>query len=157
MAYEFATIDAWIYQTLSEDATLAGLLAVDNRPPDYQQGIYNMVAPEIDPISRKQPAVPFIVFAAVSQSQERAVCGTSYRGINGYRVTLWDNDSGSVSATRAQTIMARVDTLLGDKTVTTTTPNLYCTRETADQTYTLNDGGRTDIAVTATYQIITRG
>ena len=47
MAYEPAVIEQWIYETLSGDATLSGLLAVDNKPDGYQMGIYNTVAPQI--------------------------------------------------------------------------------------------------------------
>jgi hypothetical protein len=54
---------------------------------------------------------------------------------------------------RAQTIMARIDTLLDGQTVTTTTPNLFCTRDVSGQSFVLSEGGRTDVAVTATYII----
>ncbi len=36
MAYEPAVIEQWIYETLSGDATLLGLLAPDNQPNGYQ-------------------------------------------------------------------------------------------------------------------------
>jgi hypothetical protein len=40
MAFEPAVIEQWIYETLTGDTTLMGLLAVDNRPNGYQQGVY---------------------------------------------------------------------------------------------------------------------
>jgi len=49
--------------------------------------------------------------------------------------------------------MARIDTLLDGQTVTTTSPNIFCTRDVAGQAVTLSEGGRTDVAVTATYII----
>ena len=58
MAYEPAVIEQWIYETLSGDATLLGLLAPDNQPNGYQMGIYNTVAPQADPISRRPVQVP---------------------------------------------------------------------------------------------------
>jgi len=45
---ESLVVDEWIYDTLTADATLQGLLAVDNRAPSYQQGIYLYLAPEKD-------------------------------------------------------------------------------------------------------------
>ena len=62
MAFEPAVIEQWIYDTLTGDATLMGLLAPDNKPNGFQMGIYNTIAPQIDPISRKQPTTPYVVF-----------------------------------------------------------------------------------------------
>jgi hypothetical protein len=155
MAFELATIDAWLYQTLTGDATLQALLAVDNRPPNYQRGVYNIVAPETDSISRKQPQTPFIVFGPSGQDVSHTLCGARDRVTSTYRVTVWDTSSGAVSFATAQAIMARVDVLLDRQSVTTTTPPLFCVRETSEQTMNLDAGGRTDLAVSALYSITT--
>lgn len=154
MSYEIPTIDQWIYETLSGDATLLGLLAPDNKPNGYQQSIYNSVAPQVDPVSRKPPQAPYVVFSVDSQAtMERSLCNGRFLTNTGYRVTVWDTASGAVSMTRGQTIMARIDTLLDGQTVTTTSPNLFCTRDMSSQSFVLSEGGRTDVAVTATFII----
>jgi hypothetical protein len=154
MSYEIPTIDQWIYETLTGDATLAELLAPDNKPNGYQMGIYNSVAPQIDPISRKQVQVPYVVFSSTSQTVvERSLCNGRFLTDSGYRITVWDTASGAVSMARAQNILARIDTLLDGQTVTSTTPDLFCTRDVAGQSFVLSEGGRTDVAVTATYII----
>ena len=154
MSYEIPTIDQWIYETLSNDATLQGLLAVENKPNNYQQGVYNMIAPQVDPVSRKPVQTPYIVFSSTTQSViERSLCNGRFLTDSSYRITVWDTASGAASMARAQTIMARIDVLLDGQKVTTTTPNLFCTRDIAGQTVGLSEGGRTDVAVTATYII----
>jgi hypothetical protein len=155
MAIELATIDTWIYSTLKADTTLSDLLAPDNLPAGYQRGIYSLLAPEVDQISGKQPMTPFVVFAPTGQESEHVLCGARDMVRSTYRVTVWDTQSGSLSLARAQTIMARIDTLLDRVKVTTTTPPIWCQRETLEQSVDLNNGGRTDVAVTATYTITT--
>lgn len=154
MSNEVATIDQWIYETLTADATLQALLAIDNLPNGYQQGIYNSLAPQVDPVSRKQPKAPYIVFSLDSQAvMERSLCNGRFLTDTGYRVTVWDTASGSTSMVRAQNIMAQIDSLLDGKTVTSTSPNLFSTRDISSQSVVLSEGGRTDVAVTATYII----
>ena len=74
---ESLVVDEWIYDTLTADATLQGLLAVDNRSPSYQQGIYLYFAPEKDPISLRQPQVPYIVVrhTDAGQTDTTSMCG----------------------------------------------------------------------------------
>lgn len=157
MAFEAGIIEGWIYSTLTADATLDGLLAVDNLPPNYQQGVYNTVAPEIDPVSGKQPKAPFVVFAqAGSAADEAPLCGSRAFSRPSFRVTVWDTQSGSISMLRAQQIMDRIDTLLDNQRVTSTTPDFYIRRSGTSETFVLNDGGRTDIGVTAVYDAITQ-
>jgi len=158
MAYEPAVIEQWIYETLSNDATLQGLLAVDNKPNNYQQGIYNTVAPQLDPVSRKPVQVPYVVFsrAGASGEDEDALCGGRVFTYPNYRVTVWDTESGAMSMSNIQNIMSRIDTLLDNQTVTTTTPRLYVRRTSTDQTFALSDGGRTDYGVTAVYRCLTQ-
>lgn len=154
MSYEIPAIDQWIYETLTGDTTLSALLAVGNLPSGYQQGVYNSMAPQVDVISRKPPQLPYIVFSATAQSvMERSLCNGRFLTDSGYRITVWDTASGAASMVTAQNIMARIDTLLDGQKVTSTTPNFFCTRDVAGQTVSLSEGGRTDVAVTATYVI----
>lgn len=158
MAYEPAVIEQWIYETLSGDATLSGLLAVDNKPDGYQMGIYNTVAPQVDPISRKPVQVPYVVFArdGSGSDDEDTLCGGRAFTYPNYRITVWDTESGAMSMSRIQTIMSRIDTLLDNQTVTSTTPRLYVRRVATDQTFSLLEGGRTDYGVTAVYRCLTQ-
>ena len=158
MAYEPAVIEQWIYETLSGDATLSGLLAVDNKPDGYQMGIYNTVAPQLDPISRKPVQVPYVVFSRDGSGgdDEDTLCGSRAFTYPNYRITVWDTESGAMSMSRIQTIMSRIDTLLDNQTVTSTTPRLYVRRVATDQTFSLSEGGRTDYGVTAVYRCLTQ-
>ena len=158
MAYEPAVIEQWIYETLSGDATLSGLLAVDNKPDGYQMGIYNTVAPQLDPISRKPVQVPYVVFSRDGSGgdDEDTLCGSRAFTFPNYRITVWDTESGAMSMSRIQTIMSRIDTLLDNQTVTSTTPRLYVRRVATDQTFSLSEGGRTDYGVTAVYRCLTQ-
>jgi hypothetical protein len=157
MAYEPAVIEGWIFTTLSGDATLAGLIAPENKPPNYQQGIYNTLAPDVDPVSRKLPIAPFVVFTLYGASaDETALCGTRVFANPSYRVTVWDTQSGSVSMTRASSIMDRIDTLLDNQQVTSTSPRFYIRREIPGQTFQLAAGGRTDYGITAVYRVVTQ-
>jgi hypothetical protein len=157
MAFEAGVIEGWIYTTLMGDATLDDLLAVDNLPANYQQGVYNTVAPEIDAVSGKPPKFPYIVFSANGSGQDEApLCGSRAFARPSFRLVVWDNQSGSISMLRAQQIMDRVDTLLDNQTVTSTSPRFYFRRSSTAETFALNTGGRTDIGVTAVYDAITQ-
>ena len=157
MAYEPKVIEDWIYDTLRADATLADLIAPDNKPANYQQGIYNTLAPEVDPVSRKAPQVPFVVFTLDSAGQdETALCGSRVFSRPGYRVTVWDNQTGAISLSRVGSIMDRIDTLLDNQIVTATTPRFQIRREIPGQTFQLAQGGRIDFGVTAVYRVVTQ-
>lgn len=157
MSFEAGVIEGWIYATLAADSTLDDLLAADNLPANYQQGIYNTVAPEIDPISRKAPRFPYITFAMGGSGEDEApLCGSRAFARPSFRVTVWDNQSGSISMLRAQQIMDRIDTLLDNQTVTSTSPRFYFRRGSTAESFVLNTGGRTDIGVTAVYNAITQ-
>ena len=158
MAFEPAVIEQWIYETLTGDTTLMDLLSTSNQPSGYQQGIYNTVAPQIDPVSRRPPQLPYVVFsrAGASGDDEDALCGARVFTFPNYRITVWDSESGAMSMSGIQTIMSRIDTLLDNQQVTTTTPRLYVRRTSTDQTFVLSDGGRTDYGVTAVYRCLTQ-
>lgn len=157
MAYEPKVIEDWIFDTLKADSTLASNLAVEGRAPNYQQGIYNTIAPQVDPVSNKPPQVPYIVFTLESAAaDETAMCGTRVFSRPAYRVTVWDNQTGAVSFSRIGTIMDRVDTLLDNQFVTTTTPDFQIRREIPGETFTLSNGGRIDYGITAVYRVVTQ-
>lgn len=158
MAYEPAVIEQWIFQTLTGDATLMDLLAPNNLPSGYQQCIYGALAPQIDAISRKPPQLPYVVFDRAGQSgaDEDAICGSRVFTYPTYRITVWDSASGAVSMALVQNVMDRIDTLLDNKHVSSTTPRFFCRRESTGQTFSMSDGGRTDYGVTATYRFVTQ-
>ena len=156
MAYEPKVIEDWIHDTLKADSTLAGLIAL-GKAPNYQQGIYNTVAPEVDAISNKPPQVPYIVFTLEGAgTDEHAMCGTRVFSSPSYRVTVWDNQTGAISFSRIGTIMDRVDTLLDNQFVTSTTPRFQIRREMPGQTFSLSNGGRFDYGITAVYRVVTQ-
>lgn len=158
MAYEPAVIEQWLYETLSNDATLQGLLAVDTKPNGYQQGIYNTVAPQLDPVSRKPVQVPYVVFdrAGNAGQDQDVICGSRVFTYPTYRITVWDTASGAVSMASSASIMSRIDTLLDNQHVSSTSPRFYCRRESTAQTFGLESGGRTDFGVTAVYRFVTQ-
>jgi len=158
MAFEPAVIEQWIYETLTGDTTLMGLLAPDNKPNGFQMGVYNTIAPQIDPVSRKQPITPYIVFdrAGNAGQDQDVLCGSRVFTYPTYRITVWDSESGAMSMSNIQTTMSRIDALLDNQTVTSTTPRLYVRRTSTDQTFSLSDGGRTDFGVTAVYRFVTQ-
>jgi hypothetical protein len=158
MAFEPAVIEQWIYETLSGDTTLMDLLSTSNQPSGYQQGIYNTTAPQIDPVSRRPPQLPYVVFSRAGNAgqDQDVLCGSRVFTYPTYRITVWDSESGAMSMSNIQTTMSRIDALLDNQTVTSTTPRLYVRRTSTDQTFSLSDGGRTDFGVTAVYRFVTQ-
>lgn len=158
MAFEPIVLEQWIYETLSNDATLQGLLAVNNLPSNYQQGIYAYVAPQIDPVSRKQPKTPYVIFDRFGSAgnDEDTLCGSRVFTYPTYRVTVWDTTSGAVSMSAIAAIMDRIDTLLDNQTVTSTTPRFYVRRESTAQTFSMENGGRMDYGVMGVYRFVTQ-
>lgn len=151
MALESLVTEQWIYSTLIADAALSALLSPENAPDSFQQGVYSIVAPDIDPISGVRPEVPFVVFALDSGADnERSIDGSRATTELRYRITVWDNSSGSVSLARASAIMSRVDELL-DNVTSSTSPKFWVKRETVAQQFRVRAGGATDSGITATY------
>jgi hypothetical protein len=158
MAFEPAVIEQWIYETLTGDTTLMGLLAVDNRPNGYQQGVYNTVAPQMDSVSRRPVQVPYVLFdrAGNAGQDQDVLCGARVYTYPTYRITVWDTASGAVSMNQSAAIMSRIDTLLDNIHVSSTSPRFYSRRESTAQTFGLESGGRTDFGVTAVYRFVTQ-
>jgi len=156
MSFEPLVISKWIYDTLSADNTLAILLA-GSKAPNYQQGIYNEIAPEKDAVSQKMPQLPYVVFSRSGSdiNDESALCGTIYYSIPVYRITVWDNKNGSISYARLKNIIERVDTLLSNESVTASGIKFYCQRFDTDQPFEIGSDGRVDYGLTILYRFNT--
>jgi len=156
MSFEPLVISKWIYDTLSADNTLAILLA-GSKAPNYQQGIYNEIAPEKDAVSQKMPQLPYVVFSRSGSdiNDESALCGTRYYSIPVYRITVWDNKNGSISYARLKNIIERVDTLLSNESVTASGIKFYCQRFDTDQPFEIGSDGRVDYGLTILYRFNT--
>lgn len=150
---ESLVVDEWIYDTLSADATLQGLLAVDNRAPNYQQGIYLYMAPEKDPVSLRQPQVPYIVVrhTDAGQTDEQSLCGGRIVTISSHQVWCWDTQSGAVSMARIKAIVDRIDTLLNKQTVDSTTPPFFLNRSSVSSSVDVSQDGRVDNGIVQMY------
>jgi hypothetical protein len=156
MSFEPLVISKWIYDTLSADNTLAILLA-GSKAPNYQQGIYNEIAPEKDAVSQKMPQLPYVVFSRSGSdiNDESALCGTRYYSIPVYRITVWDNKNGSISYARLKNIIERVDILLSNESVTASGIKFYCQRFDTDQPFEVGSDGRVDYGLTILYRFNT--
>jgi len=156
MSFEPLAIQKWIYDTLKNDSTLQGHLAI-NKAKNYQQGIYNEIAPEKDSISQKMPQLPYIVFSRAGSdiSDDVTLCGSRYLSIPVYRVTVWDNKNGSSSYINLKTIIDRVDALLGGEKVTDSGITFYCQRFDTEQPIEVQSDGRVDYGLTLLYRFIT--
>jgi len=153
--YEPKTIEQWIYTTLTADATLQTLLSPDNLPAGYQIGVYSHLAPQVDARSGKEPQTPYIVYSRYGGDLDTtALNGDRVMANPSYNVVVWDTSSGAISASRAQDIADRVDALLGDKDITSTTPPIYCQRINSDMFVQPSQGGRIDVGVVLQYRFV---
>ena len=150
---ESLVVDEWIYDTLTADATLQGLLAVDNRSPSYQQGIYLYLAPEKDPISLRQPQVPYIVVrhTDAGQTDTTSMCGGRIVTTSSHQVWCWDTQSGAVSMARIKGIVDRIDTLLNKQSVNSTTPVFFLNRASVSSSVDVSQDGRVDNGIAQIY------
>jgi len=150
---ESLVVDEWIYDTLTADATLQGLLAVDNRAPSYQQGIYLYMAPEQDPISLRQPQVPYIVVRHTDGGQEdtQSMCGGRIVTSSVHQVWCWDTQSGAVSMARIKGIVDRIDTLLNKQSVNTTTAVFFLNRTSVNSSVDVSQDGRVDNGISLVF------
>jgi len=150
---ESLVVDEWIFDTLTADATLQGLLAVDNRAPSYQQGIYLYMAPEKDPISLRQPQVPYIVVRHTDGGQEdtQSMCGGRIVTSSVHQVWCWDTQSGAVSMARIKGIVDRIDTLLNKQSVNSTTPVFFLNRTSVNSSVDVSQDGRVDNGISLVF------
>lgn len=158
MAFEILEIENWIYDTLYNDSTLQTLLAkLANSVKNYQQGIYTYIAPEKDPISGKTPLLPYIVIQkSGGGNDEKSLCGSTALTYPQYRILVWFAQSGSVSMNRLKDILDRIDTLLNNASVTSTTPYFSVFKDNSDSIIQVQGDGRIYYAGILNYQIITR-
>lgn len=156
MSFEPLVIQKWIYDTLSADSTLAGLLA-GNRAKNYQQGIYAEIAPEKDAISGKMPQLPYIVFsrAGSDASDQFSICGGRYLTSPLFRVTIWDSSNGSLTYKNLKSIADRVDVLLDQQKETIDGLTYLCQRYDTDQPFEVQSDGRVDYGLSLLYKFIT--
>ena len=150
---ESLVVDEWIYDTLSGDATLQDLLAVDNRAPNYQKGVYLYMAPEKDPVSLRQPQVPYIVVrhTDAGQTDETSMCGGRIVTTSSHQVWCWDTQSGAVSMARIKGIVDRIDTLLNKQTVDSTSPVFFLNRSSVSSSVDVSQDGRVDNGIVQLY------
>ena len=155
MAIEVLEIENWIYTTLKNDSSLATALATAaGRAKDYQIGIYGHLAPEKDPISKKTPQLPFVVFSRVGsdRSDEEVLCGATYLTHPLYRVTVWNSASGNISFGSIKSIASSVDSLLHNKTNTVNGILFHSTRYDTEQPIIVQQDGRIDFGITMLYK-----
>jgi len=156
MIFEPLVIQKWIYDTLSADSTLAGLLA-GQKAKNYQQGIYAEIAPEKDAISQKMPQLPYIVFsrAGSDSSDQFVICGSRYLTSPLFRVTIWDQSNGSLSYKNLKSIADRVDVLLDQQNETIDGISYLSQRYDTDQPFEVQSDGRVDYGLTLLYKFNT--
>ena len=156
MSFEPLIIQKWIYDTLSADSTLAGLLA-GGKAKNYQQGIYAEIAPEKDAVSQKMPQLPYIVFsrAGSDASDQFVICGARYLTSPLFRVTIWDQSNGSLSYKNLKSIADRVDVLLDQQNETIDGISYLSQRYDTDQPFEVQSDGRVDYGLTLLYKFNT--
>ena len=156
MSFEPLIISKWIYDTLSADKTLATLIA-GSKAPNYQQGIYLEVAPEKDPVSQQMPQLPYIVYSRLGSegSDQTALCGDRFYTVPIFRITVWDQQNGSISYQRVNNIINRVDLLLGQQTVTVSGLTFLSQRFDTDQPFEVGSDGRVDYGLSLLYRFNT--
>jgi hypothetical protein len=157
MAFEPIILEEWIHDTLTADTTLKGYLAIDSKVPGYQKGIYLHIAPDQDPVSNKIPDVPYIVVSHIGNYKvdDIVLCGDVAFTYHQYRVVVWYRQKGSVSYAKLKNIADRVDFLLNNKKVTTTSPNFTTRRLGATNIMDVSADGRIDYGMVLSYEIIT--
>ena len=155
MSFEPLYIQKWIYDTLVNDATLQRLLSF-TQAPNYQVGVYSEIAPEKDPVSGYIPQLPYIVFSnAGNLGDDTVLCGGRYMTVPTYRVTVWDNNNGTISYARIKPIIDRVDVLLGGQNTTIDGITFFCQRYDTDQPFAIAGDGRVDYGLSLLYRFNT--
>lgn len=103
------------------------------------------------------PQLPYVVFSRAGSdiSDDAALCGDRYFTIPVYRVTVWNNNNGSLSYKGLKDIIDRIDTLLGGEKVTDSGVTWYCQRFDTDQPIQVQSDGRVDFGLTILYRFTT--
>lgn len=157
MAFEPILLEEWIYDTLTADNTLKGYLAVDSTIPGFQKGIYLHIAPDKDPVSLKEPEVPYVVVSHTGnyKQDDVVICGDVAFTYHQYRITVWYRQKGAVAYKKLKNIADRIDYLISNKKITTTTPNFTTRRFSANNVMDVSSDGRIDYGMVLTYGFIT--
>ncbi|CAB4150217.1 hypothetical protein UFOVP569_4 [uncultured Caudovirales phage] len=152
---ETATIDSVIYATLTGDATLMNLLAPNNLPAGYQQSIYAHLVPETDPVSKKTPRPPYIMFTQESGGQQDEYGMALNRAVSMplYRVTVWDTQTGGGSSVLAQQVTDRIGFLLDGLIREDIDPAVAFRRLHSNLQYEDMDGGKIYISIGSIYKV----
>jgi hypothetical protein len=152
MSFETLTVAKYIFQTLSGDTTLKSLLA-GSKAPGFQLGVYGEMAPTIDPVSGKEPVLPYIVFSRAGSWEPlgNALCGGTHVSYPTYRVTVWHEQSGSVSYARVQSIADRITVLLDGQRVSLDGLDFASLRLDTEQPIIVGTDGHIDYGLTVVY------
>ena len=156
MSFEPLEIQKWIFDTLVNDVTLQTLLA-GVKAPNYQTGVYSEIAPEKDPVSGYIPQYPYVVFSRNGSdiTDEFVMCGSRYQTIPIYRITVWENNNGSISYQRLKTITDRIDQLLQGQQTTESGITFFSQRYDTDQPFEISNDGRVDYGLSLLYKFNT--
>ena len=150
---EIIAIESWLYDTLNNDSDLRDLLAVTTKSPGYQQGVYSMLVPQVDPISKKSPLCPYVVYVAQDATDDvRTICGQRILSYPTYTITVWDRQNGNVSFNRIAPIINRVDELIDNQYVNDTTGIFVCNRLRSSIQMPVPESGRVDYGISHTYR-----
>lgn len=152
MSFEPLTVAKYIFQTLSGDATLKTLLA-GSKAPGYQLGVYQEMAPTVDPVSGYEPILPYIVFSRVGswEPNQNALCNGTHVQYPSYRVTVWHEQSGSISYSRVQSIADRITVLLDGQRVSLDGLDFASLRLDTEQPIIIGTDGHIDYGLTVVY------
>jgi len=150
-----STIDSVLFSVLTADAALMDLLAPDNLPSGYQQSVYAHMVPEIDPISRKTPRPPYIVFSMESGGGQDEYSMGLVRALSTptYRVTVCDTQSGGGSAVLVQSITDRIGELIDGLIREDTTPSVAFRRMNTNLNFGDQDGGKVYITLDSIFKV----
>ena len=101
--------------------------------------------------------LPYIVIQkSGGGNDEKSLCGSTALTYPQYRIFVWFAQSGSVSMNRIKDILDRVDTLLNNASVTSTTPYFSVFKDNSDSIIQVQGDGKIYYAGILNYQIITR-
>jgi hypothetical protein len=150
-----STIDSVLFNVLTGDATLMEMLAPDNLPNGYQQSVYGHMVPEIDPVSRKTPRPPYVVFSMESGGgQDEYTLGlVRVLSTPTYRVTVCDTQTGGGSAVLVQEITDRIGQLIDGLIREDTTPSIAFRRMNTNLNFAEQDGGKVYITLDSIYRV----
>jgi len=159
MAFETFNIENWLYTTLYNDSTLKTLLGkAADHAKNFQIGVYAYVAPEIDPVSKTTPVLPYIVFQrnGNQQKDDLSACGSTALSYPNYRITIWSGGTKALAFKNIKDIADRVDTLLNNVINNAANPPFNCLRQNTDTIVQIADDGKIYYAAVLEYYFVNR-